>query len=199
MREVRGGVGVEDSFCGVCECLSCYCWRIRTVGKESTGTDTLGWVCLQMGKGAPKKSSSSSSRSTATSSTEETEHLLGLLVSLFTNLPSSSPSRFRLLSKFIEGSYEKVDRLLELRDEAEGRLMSVERAIDEERKAGVDGEEEEEEREEMFYLRRLEGGLFMLQMVDYVLGWLIMEDDGVRPIFSPCFPPPTCRACCSGW
>lgn len=32
----------------------------------------------------------------------------------------------------------------------------------------------------MFYLRRLEGGLFSLQMIDYILAWLIMEDDGVR-------------------
>jgi hypothetical protein len=38
------------------------------------------------------------------------------------------------------------------------------------------GEEEEEE----WYSRKLEGGLFTLQIVDYILGWLCMEDDGVR-------------------
>jgi hypothetical protein len=34
--------------------------------------------------------------------------------------------------------------------------------------------------EDMFYLRRLEGGLFTLQNIDFILAWLIMEDDGVR-------------------
>jgi hypothetical protein len=33
--------------------------------------------------------------------------------------------------------------------------------------------------EDAFYIRRLDGGLFTLQTVDYILGWLIMEDDGV--------------------
>jgi hypothetical protein len=39
----------------------------------------------------------------------------------------------------------------------------------------------------MFYLRRLEGGLFTLQMIDFILAWLIMEDDGVR-LCSSSFP-----------
>lgn len=33
--------------------------------------------------------------------------------------------------------------------------------------------------EDAFYIRRLDGGLFTLQTVDYIMGWLIMEDDGV--------------------
>lgn len=33
--------------------------------------------------------------------------------------------------------------------------------------------------EDGFYMRRLDGGLFTFQTVDYILGWLIMEDDGV--------------------
>jgi beta-catenin-like protein 1 len=36
------------------------------------------------------------------------------------------------------------------------------------------------EMEDLWYLRRLEGGLFTLQTVDYILGWICMEDDGVR-------------------
>lgn len=35
--------------------------------------------------------------------------------------------------------------------------------------------------EDTFYIRRLDGGLFTLQTVDYILAWLIMEDDGVSP------------------
>ena len=33
--------------------------------------------------------------------------------------------------------------------------------------------------ESTWYLRRLDGGLFVLQTVDYILGWICMEDDGV--------------------
>lgn len=33
--------------------------------------------------------------------------------------------------------------------------------------------------QDLWYLRRLDGGLFTLQTVDYILGWIIMEDDGV--------------------
>ena len=33
--------------------------------------------------------------------------------------------------------------------------------------------------EDLLYLRRLDGGLFTLQTVDYILAWIIMEDDGV--------------------
>lgn len=41
--------------------------------------------------------------------------------------------------------------------------------------------------EDAFYIRRLDGGLFTLQTVDYILGWLIMEDDGVSLNFF-CMP-----------
>jgi len=33
--------------------------------------------------------------------------------------------------------------------------------------------------EALWYLRRLDGGLFTLQTVDYILAWLSMEDDGI--------------------
>lgn len=35
------------------------------------------------------------------------------------------------------------------------------------------------EDQNMFYLRRLDGGLFTLQTLDYILAWIAMEDDGV--------------------
>ena len=69
----------------------------------------------------------------ATSSFEDEEHLLGILVSLFTNLESDTPPRIRLLAKFVENEYEKVERLLEMREAAEGKLRSVDRDIASER------------------------------------------------------------------
>jgi beta-catenin-like protein 1 len=41
-------------------------------------------------------------------------------------------------------------------------------------------EEVSSELEDTWYLRRLDGGLYTLQTVDYILGWIIMDDDGVR-------------------
>lgn len=43
--------------------------------------------------------------------------------------------------------------------------------------------------EDTWYLRRLDSGLYTLQTVDFILAWIIMEDDGVR------FPVPfgSCR------
>jgi beta-catenin-like protein 1 len=65
---------------------------------------------------------------------EDTTHVLGIVTSLFTNLASDSPARIRLLAKFVESNYEKVDRLLEIRENAEGRLKIVDSEIEQEKK-----------------------------------------------------------------
>ena len=41
------------------------------------------------------------------------------------------------------------------------------------------GEKPGGDEEALWYLRRLDGGLFTLQTVDYILAWSTMEDDGV--------------------
>ena len=116
----------------------------------------------------------------ATSALEDEEHLLGILVSLFTNLESDTPPRIRIIAKFIENDYEKVDRLLEMREGAENRLRPVEREIAmEKRVMEANREEVDDEQEAEWYLRRAEAGLSALQNADYVLGWVCMEDDGV--------------------
>ncbi|KZS97700.1 DUF1716-domain-containing protein [Sistotremastrum niveocremeum HHB9708] len=113
---------------------------------------------------------------------EEVGHILSILSSLFSNLGSETPERIRLLAKFVEANYEKVDRILEVREGAVARLAATDKEIAEERKArGLeDSDEMEEDQEEIWYLRRLENGLFTLQTVDYILTWLAMEDDGIK-------------------
>lgn len=55
-------------------------------------------------------------------------------------------------------------------------------------RVSVAGAEEAEEGleldEEDLYLEKLEKGLFSLQLIDYIIGWLCMEDDGVRSLSS---------------
>ncbi|ORY30833.1 putative beta-catenin-like protein 1 [Naematelia encephala] len=127
-----------------------------------------------MGKGEPKKR-----KLGATSAVEDEEHLLGILVSLFTNLASDTPARIRLIAKFVEGNYEKIERLLEMREAAEGRLRAVNRDINMERRVMEANKEEiGEEEEAEWYLRRMDAGLSALQNADYVLAWMCQEDDG---------------------
>jgi beta-catenin-like protein 1 len=134
------------------------------------------------------------------SAPEDTMHTLGILSSLFTNLPSDSPARIRLLAKFVENNYEKTDKLLDIHTSAQTRLTVMDGEIDAEKEAllkageGIGGSEED-----AWYIRRLDGGLYTLQTVDYILAWTLMEDDGVGVIQSLGCPfligTPDSRAC----
>lgn len=115
-----------------------------------------------MGKAAGK------GKKAAAQTHTEMDHILSLISSLWTSLESDSPARLRLLTKFVEKEYEKVDRLVELRAELAGRMEKAEQEA-----------EDEDEDEDDKYLSKLEGGLGGLQQVDYILAWLCMEDDGV--------------------
>lgn len=87
----------------------------------------------------------------------------------------------------MEADYEKVERLLEIRDFATSRLAATDKEISSEKAELLkEGETAMAEDEDVWYLRRLDGGLFTLQTVDYILGWICMEDDGVR-FMSPFF------------
>ncbi|KAJ3484557.1 hypothetical protein NLI96_g5564 [Meripilus lineatus] len=127
-----------------------------------------------MGKGKKPKAG-------VTTASEDTSHTLGIVSSLFSNLASESPARIRLLAKFVENNYEKSDKLLEIRDAAQTRLKTVDKEIEDEKKEMKRaGDEVGQEEEDLWYLRRLDGGLFTLQTVDYILAWIAMEDDGIR-------------------
>ncbi|KAG6868515.1 hypothetical protein C0993_001616 [Termitomyces sp. T159_Od127] len=129
---------------------------------EASGLKTLFQIL--MGKGLKRQKSTNN-----LPPSEDMSHILGVLSSLFSNIASDSPARIRLLAKFVELNYEKVDKLLEIRDGARTRLNVVEAEISKEKKAKA-----------TWYLRRLDGGQFTLQLVDYILAWIIMEDDGIR-------------------
>ena len=68
---------------------------------------------------------------------EETSHTLSIVSSLFTNLSSESPARIRLLAKFVENNYEKVDKLLEIRESAQRRLTDTGADIEREKEVSV--------------------------------------------------------------
>ncbi len=78
------------------------------------------------------------------------------------SLPSNSAARIRLLAKFVEKNYEKLDRLFKIRREIMSRLSSADREIGLER-ASLSRAELEERADEWFS-RRLDAGLFSLQV-----------------------------------
>ncbi|KAJ6261708.1 LOW QUALITY PROTEIN: hypothetical protein Dda_2506 [Drechslerella dactyloides] len=109
---------------------------------------------------------------------QTTEHLLGIFASLLRNLPADSPPRIRTLAKFVEKDYQKLAKILALRQDYARRMWAVNQEIRAEQ-AGLDAEELEDRQDE-WDLRRLDAGLFCFQILDQIISWLAAEDDGAR-------------------
>ena len=92
------------------------------------------------------------------------EHLCSIIASLLKNCTDNS--KLRVMQKFTENDYEKVDRLMELYFKyAEEVRREDERIVDEEE----NDEEDEEDVQVENYMRRLENGLFALQSIAYII------------------------------
>ncbi|KAG2181976.1 hypothetical protein INT43_006902 [Umbelopsis isabellina] len=139
---------------------------------ESFGLKTLFSMFMRKGIKKLKKAYKAYSES------EEEEHLLGIIISLFKNLPQDDVQQLRLVQKFSEDNYEKVDRLFDLLDQYEARDKAVQQEIATE-KEELD-EEDLEEMEDQFYIRRLDAGLFTLQRVYLTIHIVCEENDGAR-------------------
>ncbi|XP_064086739.1 beta-catenin-like protein 1 [Macrobrachium nipponense] len=88
------------------------------------------------------------------------EHVVSIITSLLRNCRPNQ--RSRLINKFTENDHEKVDRLLELHFKYLEKVLATNYALEEQAKAENLSEDE-------LYLRRLDGGLFTLQLVDYIM------------------------------
>lgn len=93
------------------------------------------------------------------STDEHEEHIVSIIASMLRNCKGSQ--RQRLLSKFTENDFEKVDRLLELHLKYLEKVDAVDAEIDNEGDEDADDDEK--------YLRRLSAGLFTLQIIDYII------------------------------
>lgn len=87
------------------------------------------------------------------------EHVVSIVASLLKHCKGSQ--RTRLLSKFTENDHEKTDRLMELHFKYYDKL----RVVDAQLQRNATDEDDEEE----IYIKRLAGGLFTLQLVDYIM------------------------------
>lgn len=78
------------------------------------------------------------------------------------SLPSNSDARIRLLAKFVENEYEKLSRLVSIRREFSSKMSTIDNEIALERSNL--SQEEQEERVDEWFSRKLDAGLFSLQV-----------------------------------
>lgn len=116
------------------------------------------------------------------SSEEFEEHVCSIISSMLRNTKGSQKQR--LLSKFVENDFEKVDRLMELHLKYLEKVETIDKEISDQKKfkrPGMDADDEDEEdKEEANYLKRLSGGLFTLQLIDYVILEIAISPDGPK-------------------
>ena len=98
-------------------------------------------------------------------------------MSLLRHLTADSPERLRVLVKFVEKDYEKITTLLSIREEFISRLARIDVELTSEE---PDPEESAEERRQRWYLRKVEGGGFAVQLCAMLMAWLAVEDAGMR-------------------
>ena len=112
------------------------------------------------------------SKRAGVSAEEHEDHVISILASLFKNVTSTNnglKQRERLLAKWTENDHEKVDRLMEVHDKYLAKVEESDKAIDREVRMMAKDPEQEPLSDEEIYMKRLEGGLFCLQQVDYII------------------------------
>jgi len=99
------------------------------------------------------------------------EHIAASIASLFKNLAAGSEPYLRLLNKFKENNYQKIERLLELHAKYVKISGAFDADIEEEIKLRRANGEELTELDQEYYLslRLDEGHLFTLQLIDYIV------------------------------
>ncbi|KAK9954691.1 hypothetical protein ABG768_016740 [Culter alburnus] len=99
---------------------------------------------------------------------EHEEHVCSIIASMLRNLKGQQ--RSRLLSKFTENDCEKVDRLMELHFKYLEAVQLADKRIEGEKHDMVRrGEIIDDAMDDEFYLRRLDAGLFVLQLICYIM------------------------------
>ncbi|WCJ25104.1 Beta-catenin-like protein 1 [Euphorbia peplus] len=102
------------------------------------------------------------------------ERIISLIASLFAGILRGS-RRERLLSKFVENECEKIDRLMELYIRYSDRVKAETERMDQIELDDLEMDEDER------YNRRLESGLYTLQLVAVILGHLwCSEHSGIK-------------------
>ncbi|XP_034052229.1 beta-catenin-like protein 1 [Gymnodraco acuticeps] len=107
-------------------------------------------------------------KKSVSSEKEHEEHVCSIIASMLRNLKSQQ--RSRLLNKFTENDCEKVDRLMEMHFKYLEAVQQADKRIEGEKHEMVRrGEILDDGIEDDFYIRRLDAGLFVLQLICYIM------------------------------
>eukprot|EP01134_Creolimax_fragrantissima_P000266 CFRG0266T1 len=106
------------------------------------------------------------------------EHVCGVINSLLRNIHDSA-LRARLLNKFVEEDFAKVERLIELHEQYSEKVALVDRDNEHQSskylaEMGGDNPELPSEMKDVFYLNRLDNGLCCLQLVDSIIAEIMV-------------------------
>lgn len=96
------------------------------------------------------------------SAREHEEHVVSILAGILQHV--TGQNRNRVVVKFEENEFEKVERICELHFKYLEKMNRVDKQIMEDMKASGEQLDEDD-----IYIRRLDDGLFTLQLIDYII------------------------------
>jgi len=114
------------------------------------------------------------------------EHILSCLYSLLKNLVGKNKeSGLRVVNKFLESDFEKAKVLMKFHVKYADLSIECDKAIlkDQQMKKRAPTEEELSE----FQMKRLDGGLYTLCLIDLIIGTLCLENDSLKQEFISLF------------
>jgi len=125
------------------------------------------------------------------------EHIVSIISSLLKNC--SGPNKQRVINKFTENDFEKIDRLLELYFKYSEEVEKIEKSIEDDDEVSKSQlivklkfgnlrnflKESDDEREIENYMLKLENGLFALQSIVYII--LDISVNGPQSVYSLSF------------
>jgi len=96
------------------------------------------------------------------------EHIVSIIANMLQNLKGGNKAR--ILTKFAENDYEKLERLMDLYIKYLNRVKAIETELERNRERLLElNDGDEEQLEEDNYIKRLDCGLFTLQQVGYIM------------------------------
>ncbi|KAM3502632.1 hypothetical protein MY11210_009006 [Beauveria gryllotalpidicola] len=104
------------------------------------------------------------------------DHLVSIFANMLQRFPAESAERIRTLAKFVEKSYEKTTKLVELFCDYKAKVSAAVLKVKANRPQAGNSEEHDYE----IFAARLDNGLFTLQLIAVILSWLVAEDNGAR-------------------
>jgi len=104
-------------------------------------------------------------------------NLSSIILGLLRYLPGESSERIRTMAKFAEKDYEKLNKLLDLRNLYAQRFAKTEEHMVSQGRSLMIEEDDEE-----WVMTRDGSGIIQLELLNIILAWIVAEDNGSKTI-----------------